>query len=184
MPQQDYIKQHGGVAPVNSIGKDPVPVKHDLEEEWVMPAQTGGMAPVDSIGKDPVPVKHDLEEEWVLPAQKGGAHEVQPNPPSGIEQPQMLKDVLGTEINQSLFSMASMDKPPYVIANPYVSPPLEQGVSMHSAPTVGAEVVEPTVNQQVAPDLVSEVSKSVQQGGGSSVINIYENDEIRVVKLQ
>jgi DNA-directed RNA polymerase II subunit RPB2 len=184
MPQQDYIKQHGGVAPVNSIGKDPVPVKHDLEEEWVLPTQTGGMAPVDSIGKDPVPLKHDLEEEWVLPTQKGGAHEVQPTPPSGIEQPQMLKDVLGTEINQSLFSMASMDKPPYVIANPYVSPPLEQGVSMHSAPTVGTEVVEPTVNQQVAPDLVSEVAKSVQQGGGKQVINIYENDEIRVVKLQ
>jgi hypothetical protein len=126
---------------------------------------------------DPVPVKHDIEEVWPEPkawtapepsAQTGGAAPV---------------EMIGTDIKQATFSVPSMDKEPYVVANPYVAPAMypktieQVGSNPAQPPQTPAQELQPVSNT-----LVGEVLNTVQNGGGKTVV--FENSEIRVVKLQ
>jgi len=109
-----------------------------------------------------------------------------------------IEDTMGTEINQATFSMPSMDKEPYVVANPYVSPPILPKE---------IDIVAPNQNEHIASDanqtatvsseLLSEVLTTVQQGGSPKQQGdapkqndemknnvVFENAEIRVVKIQ
>jgi DNA-directed RNA polymerase II subunit RPB2 len=210
----------GGAAPVDSIGKDPIPVRHTLEEEWPSP-QNGGSAPVDSIGKDPIPVRHTLEEEWPSPQNGGaisigrdlepvkytpedddksqGGPQIGVQTGGGVDAFEIVRaetpapiDAIGTvDFNQATFSQPSMGSEPFVIANPYTSPPLTMDeVKMPAAPTY-IQPVSATVQQSVAPSLLQEVKAVVQQGGkakepkaDSNVTTVFENADIRVIKLE
>jgi len=149
---------------INSIGKDTVPVKHDLEEEW--PQQGGTQlsgANIESLGKDTVPVKHDLEEEW---SQKGGAQLL------GAPIPDIKLTMPGTDINPATFSQPQMAEEPYVIANPYTSPPLTELAPKPDDIEVGKIQVPAQLEQPVsaAPEI-------------TNVIKVFENSDIRVIKL-
>jgi len=221
-------KQAGGgtlnPAPVNSIGKDTVPVKHNIEEVWAQPQQwqkgmpqeepqitfppvKGGAlnpAPVNSIGRNTVPLKHNLEEVWAAPKMwqtdmpqeepqvtfqpiKGGSYTLA----SAAEHSAPIADTLGSEINQGTFSMPAMGKEPYVVANPYVSPMMFPKEIASVVPNQGNPIQTSAVQlQPVSTQLTSEVMKSVQQGGSRAKTPpknknvVFENSEIRVVKLQ
>ena len=136
------LQQIGGEADIDSIGQDTKPIEQatyikdcptiaeggaqlsgtELSGTELSGTELSGTelsgAPINSIGKDMVPLKHDLEEEW---SQQGGAQltgsPIQPIADIKITLP-------GTDINPSLFSQQQMAEEPYVIANPYVSPPL------------------------------------------------------------
>jgi len=205
----------GGSAPIDSIGKDPVPVRHTLEEIWPSP-QSGGMAPVDSLGKDPVPVRHTLEEIWPSP-QSGGVVSIgrdlepvkytpeddaksQPGLQIGagldVDAFEIVRatvpapiEAIGTvNFNQATFSQPAMAQEPYVVANPYTSPPLTSNeVKMPAAPTYIVPV-SASIVQSVDRGLVADVAQVVQQGGAKQneehVTTIFENADIRVVKLE
>ena len=157
--------------------KSDIPISNPIESPDFK--QRGGMAPVNSIGKNTVPVKHDIEEVLDEPQiwQMGG---VAP-----------IEDTMGTEINQATFSMPSMDKEPFVVANPYVSPPILPNEVNNVAPNQ-VEHIPSDANQTatVSSELLSEVLTTVQQGGApkqnDEIKNnvVFENAEIRVVKIQ
>jgi hypothetical protein len=102
-----------------------------------------------------------------------------------------IEDTLGTEINQATFSMPSMDKEPFVVANPYVSPPILPNEVNMVAPNQ-VEHIPSDANQTatVSSELLSEVLTTVQQGGAPKQNDemknnvVFENAEIRVVKIQ
>jgi hypothetical protein len=161
----DLAPQCGGEAPVESIGHDMTPIKHDLEEELPSP-QMGGEAPVDSIG-------HDIED-WHPPVnampksilkQSGGMAPINPVPEAPFS-------IGGTDIDAKIFSQPALSEEPYVIANPFVSPPLQPNETVPEAPPVGNIPVPATIEQPV---------QSAQ--GISNSINVFENSEIRVIKL-
>ena len=134
--------------------------------------QIGGVAPVESIGHDAIPVKHDLEEEWIpdfmppsILKQSGGMAPLQMEPDNKVE-------ILGTDINPSNFNQPPLDSPPFVIANPYVSPPLSASELAPGQPPVGAIPVDATIEQPVVngPEIIN-------------AIKVFENSDIRVIKL-
>jgi hypothetical protein len=170
----------GGSAPIDSIGKDPVPVRHQLEEEWPSP-QVGGVAPVDSIGKDPVPVRHQLEEEWPSP-QTGGA-EIQGFEIIRAETAAPIEAIGTSDLNPATFYQPALASEPFVIANPFTGPPLETVKEIMPSAPINALPVSATLTQQVPPSLVNQVANVVQQGGGETV-KVFENDDIRVVRIQ
>lgn len=157
--------QNGGSAPVDVLGKDPVPVEHKLEEELL---QKGGMAPVESL--DAVPNHHE------------GA-------PAITE---------GTDINQAIFSVPSMSTEPYVVANPYVSPPISTNEPVIEPNPAVHLVANAAHTAPVSSQLLSEVSSTVQQGGGlksamkgtrsrsrsSESTTVFDSTEIKVIKLE
>jgi hypothetical protein len=193
-------------------------VRHTLEEEWPSP-QNGGSAPVDSIGKDPIPVRHTLEEEWPSP-QGGGAlsigtdlEPVKFTPESHTksqtgggnvdafeivraETPAPIEPIGTVDFNQATFSQPSMSSEPYVIANPYTSPPLTTDeVKMPAAPTY-IQPSSTTLTDAVGSSLLAAVDRIVQQGGSKqeeqkkvvkqtdeNVTTVFENSDIRVIKL-
>lgn len=170
----------GGMAPIDSIGKDPVPVRHQLEEEWPSP-QVGGTAPVDSIGKDPVPVRHQLEEEWPSPQTGGG--EIQGFEIVRAETAAPIEAIGTSGLNPATFYQPALASEPFVIANPFTGPPLETVKEVMPSAPIHAIPVSATISQQVPPALVNQVANVVQQGGGNTV-KVFENDDIRVVRIQ
>lgn len=168
---------NGGSAPVNHVDEMPRTQNDGYTHNGAEPTvnfidthkQSGGVAPVDYV--DPVPVKHDIEEVWVAPepkAQNGGAAPVED---------------IGTDINQATFSAPSMDKEPYVVANPYVAPAMFPKEIEQVAPNPAQLPQTPAQElQPVSNAIVGEVLNTVQNGGGKTVV--FENSEIRVVKLQ
>jgi hypothetical protein len=230
----DKPQSGGGIltpAPVNAVGRNAVPVKHNIEEVWAQPQQwrpgmpqeepqitfppvKGGAltpAPVNAIGKNTVPVKHNIEEVWAQPqqwrpgmpqeepqitfppvkggmrTQKGGSYTLA----NGAEYAAPIADTLmGTDINSSTFSAPAMGAEPYVVPNPYVSPamyPKEIASVIPSHPNP----IQTPANQihSVSVDLAAEVMQSVGQKGGVRAKTppknvVFENSEIRVVKLQ
>lgn len=150
--------------------------------------QNGGSAPIGAI--DPVPIRNQIEEVleepllWRQEAVRGGSLETGP----AIAE--------GSNINQGTFSMPSMSTEPYVVANPYVSPPMLPKEMTTVEPNVPlTAVANATQAQPVSSQLLSEVSATVTQGGSlkgsrsrsrsssqSSVI--FESDEIKVIKLE
>ena len=153
-------KQEGGVAPVDSIGHDTVPIKQDLEEEW--PVQYGGVAPVNSIGHDTIPIKQNLEEEW--PVQIGGVAPL-------IDTPPLTADFPGTKIDPTVFSQQQLAQEPFVIANPYTSPPIIS--PKIDSIQLGQIPVSATIEQPVAaaPEIVNNLRN-------------LENVDIQVIKLE
>jgi len=169
--------QNGGNAPVNHIDEMPRTHNDGYTHKGADPTinfidthkQSGGEAPVDYV--DPVPVKRNIEEVWTAPepkAQTGGTAPV---------------EMIGTDINQATFSVPSLDKEPYVVANPYVAPAMypreieQVGSNPAFTPQTPALELQPVSNT-----VVGEVLNTVQNGGDKTVV--FENSEIRVVKLQ
>ena len=199
-PLQQRYDIVGGGAPISSIGQDMVPIKQDLEEEWPQPAfpQRGGVAPVDSIGHDMVPIKQDLEEEWPQPAfpQRGGSRRNSSSnsmPKSILKKTKFINDEIpnqvgglaplqteapisasfdGTTIKPELFAQQQLAQEPYVVANPYTSPPLEPNLPKIEPVSPGQIPVSATLTQpvQVAEDI-------------TNTIKVFENADIRVIKL-
>jgi DNA-directed RNA polymerase II subunit RPB2 len=174
--QVDLAPQCGGEAPVDSIGHDMTPIKQDLEETWASPStdlqsQTGGEAPVDSIGHDMAPVQQ-VFEDWHPPVnaepksilkQTGGMAPLNPEPIAPLSMG-------GTDIDSKIFSQPALGQEPYVIANPFVSPPLTATEMKPEAPQytpVPATIEQPVQGSQ----------------GITNAINLFENSEIRVIKL-
>jgi hypothetical protein len=179
-----------GHAPVNSLGKDPIPIKHNIEEIWPK-SQMGGQslnpAPIESLGKDPIPIKHDIEEVWPEPQQGGQVKGIlkKPHQTGGSLEGAPIAETLGTDIDQATFSMPAMATEPYVVANPYVSPPMLPSEVSAVAPNQAIINQAPvTQTDAVSTNIVSEVLQTVQQGGASNKNIIFENSEIRVVKLE
>jgi hypothetical protein len=169
----------GGVAPVDSIGQDTVPVKQEFEP------QHGG-APISSIGQDPIPIRTTLEEEWPVHYTSGGAQvksilkkskfddnikQVGGMSPLQTEAP-ITADFAGTSIKPEIFSQEQMAQEPYVVANPYTSPPLPQNLPKIEPVAPGHIPVSATLTQpvQVAEDI-------------ANTIKVFENADIRVIKL-
>ena len=232
------LKQNGGEAPVDSVGKDPIPVQQlyelsggeaDIEsigqdETPLMqtydlvggeaeieaiglddkPLQqtydlVGGEAPVSSIGQDMVPVKQGLEEEWAQPAfpQRGGSrrnsssgnimpksilkktkfdNDEIPNQVGGVAQLQTEAPITpgfdGTTIKPEIFSQEQLAQEPYVVANPYTSPPLEPNLPKLEAVVPGHIPVSATLTQPV--QAAEEITNTIK---------VFENADIRVIKL-
>jgi hypothetical protein len=159
------IPQMGGNEPTNIIGfNDHAPLKLiDLL------SQEGGVAPVSSIGQDTVPVKHNLEEEWVV--QQGGKQDAL-TPKSILKQsggapialePEVKFEIPGTEIEAKIFGQPALSEEPYVVANPFVSPPLTG-----NEPKLGDAPI----------GIVQAPAQQVDE------VKIFENADIRVIKLQ
>jgi hypothetical protein len=175
----------GGEAPVDSIGHDAIPIKHDLEELLV--PQRGGGAPVSSIGQDAIPIRTTLEEEWpthytsagggnkvksILKKSKDdGVKQVGGVAPLQTEAP-ITADFDGTTIKPETFTQVQMSQEPYVVANPYTSPPLEPNLPKIEASVPDAIPVSATLTQPVqgAEDI-------------TNTIKVFENADIRVIKL-
>jgi len=166
----------GGVAPVDSIGQDTVPVRQDFEP------QSGGGAPVSSIGQDPIPVRTTFDPvhyttgggkvKSILKKTKfdddkqvGGMSLLQTEAPMSPVFP-------GTEIKPEIFSQQQLETEPYVVANPYTSPPLETNLPKLEAVVPGHIPVSATLTQpvQMAEDI-------------TNTIKVFENADIRVIKL-
>lgn len=150
------VPQKGGIAPVDHV--DPVPIKHDLEEEWPSPQQ-GGVAPIDYV--DPVPVKHDLEEIWPSPQQGGMAP---------LEPDQLL---------------GKLDTP-LPIPQPLVGPLEPSILSPNQNPDFAIDIskIEPVSAEPVATP--AQIAQPVSESLSNPIIrsvNVYENADIRVIKL-
>jgi hypothetical protein len=127
------------------------------------------------------------EPQITFPPVKGGSYSLA----SPAEYAAPIEDTLGTEISQATFSMPAMDKEPYVVANPYVSPMMFPKEIASVVPNQGNPIQTPATQMQpVSQQLSGEVFKSVQQGGSRAKTPpknknvVFENSEIRVVKLQ
>lgn len=161
------FKQRAGAAPVNHIDFAPSSlIRSDQTDGYTHNGQLATVNFIDPI--EAAPIDPELPQSA---KQSGGA---------------LIEDTLGSDINQAIFSMPAMDKEPYVVANPYVSPTIltSEAASVQPnqdyAPTTDALHMQP-----VSTDLMSEVFNTVQQGGSSKNNNVvFENSEIRVVKLQ
>lgn len=160
------LKQEAGSlegAPVDSLGKDPVPTKQELEEEWPSP-QVGGASPLDLIGHDPIPMKQVIDLPKSILKQSGGMAPI-------ISEPEVKLEITGTHINPATFSQPQMAQEPFVIANPFLSPPISSSEASIDPPPVGQIPVHAQLEQPVSS---AEVINA---------INVFENADIRVIKL-
>jgi hypothetical protein len=162
-------QQMGGGTNIIGNNDDAISKIVDLKQ------QMGG-APIDSIGKDTIPIKQDLEEELISPFK----NEVAQMPKSILKQTggmapiNPVADVAfsigGTDIDSKIFSQPALSEEPYVIANPFTSPPLLTSDPKPESPQhipVPATVEQPVQGSQ-------EITNA---------INVFENSEIRVIKL-
>ena len=168
------LKQIGGT-PVISIDKDMVPI-NDLEEEIPVP-QIGGSS-INSNSKDMIPIKYDSEEKWVSPTQDVKLSETEINPGSLdqnggapiVVEPEIKISTPGTDINPNTFSQIQISEEPYVIANPYVNPPLSSYEPKPQDNEIGTIQVPALIEQPVSQQI-------------PNAIKIFENSDIRVIKL-
>jgi DNA-directed RNA polymerase II subunit RPB2 len=188
--------QVGGEAPINHI--DTVPIKHDLEEEWPS-AQVGGEAPINHV--DTVLIKHDLEEELPSP-QIGG--EV----PLPLEAKVLSNKIPDTDMDTSQIKSVNMSVSSSVtsaLTTQPVSENLVQDVTevINKTQQIGgdlpmpleAKILSPNENPNFVTDTsqikssepiplapvetINPVSETLVKG----VINVFENADIRVVKM-
>jgi hypothetical protein len=106
--------------------------------------------------------------EWTpksILKQNGGAP-INPVPESKVTIP-------GTDIETSIFGQPALDVEPYVVANPFTSPPLSAS-SPTPEPFNEAPLQTPATTEQPV-----QAAPSV-----ANAVNIYENTDIRVIKLQ
>ena len=165
----EAVQTGGDPASVNAV--DPVPVQQAVAEKTFFPqaeAQVGGQAPVNAV--DPVPIQQVEAERKV---HFGGAPTVNPyDPPK--PSPPAVAPISATNIKPEY--APALDKEPFVIANPYVTPPA-QGPA--PAPAPQQPIPAPaTETQPVSNELFNQVA---QQGGKS--VNVFENADIQVIKL-
>lgn len=149
------VPKIGGAAPVNYV--DPVPVKQNLEQEIPAPQPP----PVAQIGGTKSILKKTVEFE--IPPHQGGAP--------------IAELVPGTNIKPTTFHAPPMDKEPFVIPNPFVSPPVTGPGPAPATPGPPAPAPATTITP-VSNDAFNQI---VQQGGKAT--NVFENAEIRVIKL-
>ena len=139
------------------------------------PVQKGGEAPIDYI--DPIPVKHDLEEEWPSP-QNGGLI-------SDIIKPASLGNQLGLEIvkGSPFTELSKSDVNPFSIpqmGGEQLPLPLEAKIlSPNETPNfvTDSSSIMPMDISEPAP---AQIAQPVMQ---QDVVNVFENAEIRVIKL-
>jgi hypothetical protein len=169
------MKQTGGEAPVGTV--DTIPVRQVQAERMV---QLGGEAPVGSVNT--VPVRQVQAERTIQLGGEAPVNHVDPVPPFQNHPYQV-----GGEPKPAPPAVAqiakpyapALDKEPFVIANPYVAPPLTQQ-EQQQAPAPAPPQPEPapaTATQQVSNELFNQAA---QQGGK---VNVFENADIQVIKL-
>jgi DNA-directed RNA polymerase II subunit RPB2 len=154
-------------APADNAGPQPAPAVTPDAQIPVPPvvSQTGGAAPVDYV--DPTPPKQNLNFEIPSPpVQKGGS------------EPMPVADMKGTDIKPDTFYVPQLDKEPYVIPNPLVAPAVTGPAPAPAQPGPPAPAPASTVQPVTANDLFNKAST-----GGGRVTNVFENSEIRVIKL-
>jgi DNA-directed RNA polymerase II subunit RPB2 len=187
------IPQLGGQAPVGFV--DPPPPKQSLEFEIPSPQTGGEMLVSEMKGTD---IKPDTfyapqidKEPYVVPNPFVSPVVTMPAPvPAPVASlhaivqkggdPMPVSDMKGTDIKPNTFYAPQVDKEPYVIPNPLVSPPI-QTPAPAPAPAPAPQVQQPApaqATQPVSNDLFNEV---MQKGGRA--INLFENAEIRVIKM-
>jgi hypothetical protein len=157
-PIQKLIDLQQSAGGKQDLESNEITTKQDSEEEESN-LQVGGEAEIELIGKDPVPVK----QVFVL-NQNGGMAPI-------VQEPEVKLDIKGTEIEPAIFSQQQMSSEPFVIANPFVSPPITAEEAVIDSPPVGQIPVPSQLEQPVAS---SDVIKA---------INVFENADIRVIKL-
>lgn len=193
MPEEPYVVANPFVQPPltqTEIAKTPEPLLAQPAVLAAGPAQTqdaaievpkiGGAAPVDHV--DPIPVKHNLEEEWPAPQQGGGPKSILkktvefeiPRHQGGSPVAEIVTE---TNIKPATFYAPPMDKEPFVIPNPFVSPPVTGPGPAPATPGPPA----PAPATTTAPVSNDAFNKVIQQGGKAT--NVFENAEIRVIKL-
>jgi hypothetical protein len=161
---------------------DPVPVQQAVAEKTLFQPlspeqaaqlgaqpQVGGQAPVNSV--DPVPIQQVEAERKV---HFGGANVNPYDPPK--PSPPAVTPISATTIKPETFYAPALDKEPFVIANPYVTPP-PSGPAPAPAPQQPLPAPA-TATQPVSNELFNQVA---QQGGKS--VNVFENADIQVIKL-
>jgi hypothetical protein len=119
------------------------------------------MAPVQQVFEDWHPPVN-AEPKSIL-KQTGGMAPLNPEPIAPLSMG-------GTDIDSKIFSQPALGQEPYVIANPFVSPPLTANEMKPEAPQytpVPATIEQPVQGSQ----------------GITNAINLFENSEIRVIKL-
>jgi hypothetical protein len=158
------IQSGGDPAPVNAV--DPVPVQQAVAERTLFPpaeAQVGAV--------DPVPIQQVEAERKI---QFGGANVNPYDPPK--PSPPAVTPITSTNIKPETFYAPALDKEPFVIANPYVTPP-PSGPAPAPAPQQPLPAPA-TATQPVSNELFNQVA---QQGG--KAVNVFENADIQVIKL-
>ena len=106
--------------------------------------------------------KFDNDE---LPKQVGGVAQLQTEAP-------ITPGFDGTTIKPEIFSQAQLSQEPYVVANPYTSPPLESNLPKLEAIVPGHIPVSATLTQPV--QAAEEITNTIK---------VFENADIRVIKL-
>ena len=156
----------GGEAPVSSIGQDMVPIKQDLEEVWDQPAfpQRGGSRRNSTTMPKSILKKTKFDNDE-LPNQVGGVAQLQTEAP-------ITPGFDGTTIKPELFSQEQLAQEPYVVANPYTSPPLEPNLPKLETLVPGNIPVSATLTQPV------QAAEAI-----TNTIKVFENADIRVIKL-
>jgi DNA-directed RNA polymerase II subunit RPB2 len=197
-------RQEGGSAPILEA-VSPIPVEDVIEEVWAQPKMWQG-------GADTVPIGHEIEGLQEQQEQKQQEQQQQQQLPlvnlqlrggsltNGAERPALIEETLGSNIDQQIFSMPAMGQEPFVIANPYVSPPMfPKEIASVVANPVSQIPVTPTQGPTVSTQLLGEVLGTVQQAGGKPLKSamksrsrspssggssiVFDSDEIKVIKL-
>jgi DNA-directed RNA polymerase II subunit RPB2 len=162
------LEETTSLAPIESIGKD---------SELAI-SQTGGVQ-VESIDKNILetdtqqivndrPIKSilkktpDINSESLTSPQVGGVAPLQTEPPLSV-------DFSGTDIKPITFAQPQMGSEPFVIANPFTSPPVEQALPK-------LENIEPG-----APALTTQPVGVAEEI--TNTVKVFENADIRVIKL-
>jgi hypothetical protein len=146
-----------------------VPTKQDFEEEEEEEEERSsspedGASPLDLIGHDPISMKQVINPPKSILKQSGGMAPI-------ISEPEVKLEITGTHINPATFSQPQMAKEPFVIANPFLSPPISSAEALIDPPPVGQIPVHAQLEQPVTS---AEVINA---------INVFENADIRVIKL-
>ena len=174
--------QIGGEAPVDYI--DPTPVKHDIEEVWADPQtwQKGGQAPVNHIDDKPS-LPNGISDGYTHKGELPVTNFIDPISKSVQSGGVASVDIIGTDIKETIFNSPADANGLFVIPNPYVSPQmLPKEIEAVQSNPVQQPQVPANISESIPNKLLGEVLNTVQQGGEKKVV--FENSEIRVVKLQ
>ena len=167
------MKQTGGEAPVGTVDTTPV---RQVQAERII--QLGGEAPVGSVNT--APVRQVQAERMIQLGGEAPVNHVDPVPPFQNHPYQVGGEPkpMPPAVAQIAKPYApALDKEPFVIANPYVAPPLTQQEQQQAPAPAQPEPAPATATQQVSNDLFNQAA---QQGGK---VNVFENADIQVIKL-